>query len=555
MQAVFTPLLVCTLFTRPPRMFTGRRAVALSMNAEDDLEEDVARLRRSYYSTVASSDDGDASTVVYNHASSLHAQRADLLGMFPSLPVVYSSFPVLPQSQTVLDVWQRPDAFSSAIEAYTTMFEALLMTPRPWYYAHATTLERGRARGTGTLMRVVNTKRTSDGRLQVLAQGIGRLRIVNETQSKPFPRVDAQLLVDAEALLREEIALFPTVPSTSDAAASPDGSSVGGGAAGGGGTSSGGSAACGGGVPGGGVAAGFTVGSHEADRVCLASALARERAWWAHDAAGFEDADGVLPGVLMAFNRSVDVLACQTWAEEQAVTRVAEARDAWSEAGATAAAADEEYTWDRVCPDWFLDIEEAQSAEAAAEQARCERVATLEQRPTALAAAIEELREVGLSRAEELEVACWVELDALLRAYAANDDATLWRGMPAELLGLLPHAMPPCVGAAASWPEGFELFNAMRSLDGGGEARVDAAYPAWRRATRLSFALANVLAQVYADGGRVAALQAAESERRQTAPPAMPVAERLQAMLESASTSDRLRLALAGMQDARRSLA
>merc|ERR1719491_312000 len=76
-------------------------------------------------------------------------------------------------------------------------------------------LEMGRARATGTLMRVANTKRTSDGRLQVLAQGMGRLRIVKQTRSEPFPRVNAQLLVDAEALLRAESTLADTADAAS----------------------------------------------------------------------------------------------------------------------------------------------------------------------------------------------------------------------------------------------------------------------------------------------------------------------------------------------------
>ena len=522
----------------------------VSMMADDELEDAVARLRRSYYSS-ADSDRGDPA--VYNHASSLHAQRADLLGMHASLPVVYSSFPVLPQSQAVLDVWQRPDAFSTAIESYINLFEALLRTSEPWYYAHATTLEAGRARGTGTLMRIVNTKRTSDGRLQVLAQGVGRVRILNETQSQPYPRVDAQLLVDAEALLREEAAVREAVASA-DQSRDLRGPSDG---------------AARDGVARDGTARDGTARDGTAkepnpvdplvlQRLGLVSALARERAWWAYEVAGFEDGAGRMPGQLVPFNTSVDLAACQIAADELSARRVAEARAAWSRVGAAVAAADEEYTWDGVGSDWFLEVSEAQAAEAAAEQARCQAVAALERRPEAVATAMHELEEVGLSRVEELEIACWVELDALLRAYAAlgalgldaestSESALLDAPrVPTELLGLLPPAMPASMGPGARWPEGFELFRMRSLLDGRSEARVDAAYPAWRRATRLSFALACVISHALEDGGLVARRQAEGSP---------PAAQRLQEMLESVSTADRLRLALVGMRDARRALA
>ena len=96
-----------------------------------------------------------------------------------------------------------------------------------------------------------------------------------------------------------------------------------------------------------------------------------------------------------------------------------------------------------------------------------------------------------------------------------------------------------CLGPAAAWPEGFTLFSMMGMVDPSGEARVDAAYPAWRRATRLSFAAADVLAQIY---------EAPEQE------PSLSAAEVLQELLEAVSTSDRLRLALRRMRDVRQHL-
>ena len=73
-------------------------------------------------------------------------------------------------------------------------------------------------------------------------------------------------------------------------------------------------------------------------------------------------------------------------------------------------------------------------------------------------------------------------------------------------------------------------------------------YPAWRRGARLSFALADVVSQVYGDG----ACSVAEWTGGDTM--AAPVAEVLQELLEAPSTTDRLRLVLRRMQEARRAL-
>ena len=482
------------------------------MSLGENQEEFVSSLRRSFYQADASVEQGD--TTVYSHHSSLHAQRAQLLGHY-SLPAVYSSFPLLPQSQTVLDVWQQPDEFSPALEQFITLFETLIQTPQPWYYAHATVPTEGRARAAGTLMRLVNTKRTADGRLQVLVQGLGKLRIINETRRDPFPRVDAQLVVDAEAIVREQAIV------TENSVSGPGSAS-----------------------------------ENELQRLCLSSALARERAWWAYDAAGFSDEEGVMPGMLVPFNLTVSLEATQAYAEEQSMLSLEEAREAWSDAGAQTAAADDEYSWDGVCPDYFLEIEAAESAELVAEQERCSYVAQLEQRPAALDAAIDELRRIGLTRAEELEVACWVELDALLQRYAALNAALPAEAqyevprLPKELLSLLPRELPPSLGPAARWPDGFNLLNMQALVAAGGEARMDASYSSWRRGTRLSFALAHVLAQIYADDmGEKSPLNDTLRE-----PAHESASSILQDLLEVVSTSERLRLALRRMRAVRERL-
>ena len=545
-----------------------RAALRMSPDWKDEEEDDRrARLRRSYYRPEL-----EESGPVYNAQSALYAQRCELLGSYASLPVVYSSSPLLPYSQTVLDLWQRPGELSTALEPYIALFEALIQTPPPWYYAHATMLEAGRARATGTLMRVANTKRTSDGRLQVLVQGMGRLRIVEETRGTPYPRVDAQLLVDAEALLRAE----STLAGTADAdgtdvctdAASTKGMS----------TDVGSDAGTGGSGAADGARARLqrwrraAAQARELDRLCLASAVARERAWWAYDAAGFCDEDGGrMPGTLVGFNASVSLHATCARAEADAVQRVAEAKGAWSTAGATAAAADYEYTWGGA-PDVFMEIEAAETAEAAAEQARCARVALLEKRSAKLEEAVAALREIGPERAQELELACWVELDALLRRHAALNAARppeAQRETPrlaSELLSLLPHEMPPSLGDTAAWPDEFHLLRMLRLLDGsplgaGGETRVDPAYPAERRSARLSYALAELAVLAEVGGGE--GVGAPPGDRSPISPERSPVsperspelsqstAALLQEVLEAPSTSDRLRLVLRKLQTAR----
>ena len=81
-------------------------------------------------------------------------------------------------------------------------------------------------------------------------------------------------------------------------------------------------------------------------------------------------------------------------------------------------------------------------------------------------------------------------------------------------------------------------------LDSGREMRVDPAYPAERRSARLSYALAEVLAQV-SDSESVGGAQGEPS------PESQPIAALLQEVLEAPSTSDRLRLVLRRLQTAR----
>ena len=523
---------------------------------EEDFERAVANLRRSYYRVDDAEDTGSAFGMAqYNHHSRLHAERAALLGMYASIPVVYSSHPLLPQSQTVIDAWQRPD-FDPALEPFILMFETLLRGAPPWEYAHVCTMGPGRARATGTLMRIVNTKRTADGRLQLLVQGVGVLRILEEASAAPFPRVHAQLTVDAEALLRADGHVARRTPPTSatapvtgrQCADDDDGTTQ---------------------------YDGASEGARSVARLRLASALASERAWWAYEAAGFDDGDGRMPGTLVAFDRSACVRAVRVAAEARASRALCEARGAWSEAGAAAAAEDNAYSWTDAGADWFLEVPASDAAEAALERRRCALVARLEGMAVAAHAEMDQIAHIGDERAEELERAIWIELDDLLRRYAARgareaptanevptDRAARDDGrdatdgapphspprLPAELLGLLPPSLLARDGArdtrrdgmrdrrALRWPRGCTLPRMAELADPLGEHRVDPRYPAWRRTRRLSFALDSVLAQ----------LPNAAGDHQH--------ARRAQALLEAPSTTARLRIALRIIRDARQAL-
>ena len=383
------------------------------------------------------------------------------------------------------------------------------------------------------------------GRLQVLVQGLGRVRIVRATQATPFARVDAEMMVDAEtvaaweaqarAVLAGEQA-SPAIDkeaagaaSDAEGAAEPSSRYFGEGATSGegrmaGAGDGGGDEADGGG---GGGASGVEADARKVMRLAMAGAAAAEEAWRTYDAADGFDGDGTtLPATVIPWNTSVGVEATRERAEGEGVRAMLAAIVRWEEEEASAAAAAAEamaYEWGPVMDGSFMcemEAVAADEAEAAAEQARAISRTRRERELAQLQAAVRQVGEVGEERAEELEVQCWVELDALLQAYAqANPllQRTTPR-MPAELLGLLPHQLPGACGKA--WPEGFMLLNLLRLMGGvggggggggvggsgdeasgiggggGGEggggsgsARVSEDYPSLRRASRLSFAL------------------------------------------------------------------
>lgn len=50
----------------------------------------------------------------------------------------------------------------------------------------------------GTLMRITSAQRTRDSRIMMVVQGLARVRVIEQTQQRPFARADVQILPDAE---------------------------------------------------------------------------------------------------------------------------------------------------------------------------------------------------------------------------------------------------------------------------------------------------------------------------------------------------------------------
>lgn len=126
-------------------------------------------------------------------------------GSIRNLPLWRVQWNALPGTREVYNVH---------VPHYTNMFEGLVRHNRPWYFGHsylpggstnlrnaAYALEEGtRASLTGTLMEVVDATRLRDGRLCVLAQGVGRFRVTDVTRETPHFEVDASLVLDDEEL-------------------------------------------------------------------------------------------------------------------------------------------------------------------------------------------------------------------------------------------------------------------------------------------------------------------------------------------------------------------
>ncbi|PRW20778.1 Meiotic nuclear division 1 [Chlorella sorokiniana] len=139
----------------------------------------------------------------------------------PNLPLWRVQWAALPGAQEVLHIH---------VPHYTSMFERLFRTPRPWRYGSLYlpngsknldnpefALEPGtKAPLAGTLMEVLQAVRFADGRLLVLAVGVGRFRVAQATQSTPYWRADVELLIDSEEQQQYEPLALQALESVQD---------------------------------------------------------------------------------------------------------------------------------------------------------------------------------------------------------------------------------------------------------------------------------------------------------------------------------------------------
>lgn len=446
----------------------------------------LAGLKKSFFSDIEGGDEPAASG------------DATRLGLLLDLPLCRWNFHILPHHRTALNVFQPQ---------YTLMFEKVLAGPKPWLYGHIW-LEGGidnlgedeyrlvpgsKAALTGTVMEIVAVQREADSRLSLLVQGLARGIAVRPTQTLPFARADVQILPDDEQLLA--CALQSRRFLSTQALASGD----------------------------------STADDALRRRLTMAAATAEERHWWQYE------------------HSNISLSVHQTLSQVDA-TLPSDA--AQKEADAVTAGLESAPMAPAVC--YSEDgAEQSASAEGRAEAAErdddlyesCEPVLEALGRAVEASAAERVLEDAELEAADEarnlalLESQVWMELDDLLRKLNSLRGAGSQQPVPSQLLGLLPPA------PASGWPRQFDdtglgdMARQLRERYEGAiaeEGSMGAArwmhyvpcdhtiYPARRRAQRLSYAIWAVI------GG-----QGVE----------------MQPLLDTASTADRLRLALLRMRD------
>ena len=425
-------------------------------------------------------------------------------GLIPDLPIARWSMIFLPHQQTMLNV-HRPQ--------YTLMFETLLSTEPPWLYLHAQLpepsienlgneeyalpQEYGGAHGPkasliGTLMHVVDVERCKDGRLELLAQGIGRAAVLRETQSVPYARADVQWLPDAETLLSCEARRIDWNRSQFLGEAALD-----------------------------------LLGLSARKRLQMALALAEERSWRAYEH------ETTYP-IQLAISSGMYPAFCpfDTSAAELAVRGAPLALSAALEAAAALDGMQEgepSSSHAELGGGAAFTTSHARSAAVRRAFEACE--AMLEVSDDAMQAEAESERAL-----QDLELQVWLELDGFLRRFAANR-ATLIGGTgapaPKQLLGLLP---PP---PESGWPDDFMLDTVAADLRKAATRRRSQTmlsyqndpapfipahrhYPLRRRAQRLSYSIWIVLKEPGLD---------------------------LQPLLDTESTTDRLRMVLLRLRE------
>ena len=189
---------------RPPLMQSGMYGGDLEGGRDEDRNANIASLKSLFYKEAA--DDADAADA---------AGSTTDLGLLRDIPVARFRMCLLPHQQTAFNIFQPQ---------LVHFFETLMGTEKPWLFMNAqcpvgsvesfgnplyalpglgddpngapgpaATLQ-------GTLMEVVAAERQADARILLVAHGLGRAVVTKGTQSLPFSRGDVQLLHDTEAL-------------------------------------------------------------------------------------------------------------------------------------------------------------------------------------------------------------------------------------------------------------------------------------------------------------------------------------------------------------------
>lgn len=152
-------------------------------------------------------------------------------GTFVDLPLWRVQWATLPGTQEVLHVH---------VPHYTHMFESIIAGDRPWRFGHIylpggsaslgtpaaaihppsgpqlhtndsssaarspEDVEAAGAPSVGSLMEIISALRLGDGRLMILAYGVGRIQVEGLTQSVPFSKGRCRLLPDKEETVAAE---------------------------------------------------------------------------------------------------------------------------------------------------------------------------------------------------------------------------------------------------------------------------------------------------------------------------------------------------------------
>lgn len=200
-----------------PSLRIHPRCHSQSPGDEGSLREQVKRLDQLFYgSTNLTSSSGDEDTT----APSPSSLQGPLPGLINDLPLWRVQWAVLPSYQEVLHVH---------VPHYVDLFNRLFSGPRPWRFGHLYLPGGSASLGSedfalksgsnaplvGTLMEVVQAVRFPDGRLLILAAGLGRFKVVNALQTVPHSRADVMVLPDTEELTAAEDAAMKALDSLS----------------------------------------------------------------------------------------------------------------------------------------------------------------------------------------------------------------------------------------------------------------------------------------------------------------------------------------------------